>query len=246
MSSSDHFQGKPPLEHLFQARKKGQLITQEIHGNAPSCSWSVFWETIKTFAVLFSLLFMSLQFYAPSQEKILLLFGLGSLIWAPLQRALLHWKTLYKLHRLIEEEKWEIDHHRNTEREELAAMYQAKGFSGKMLDQVVDVLMADDNRLLETMLTEEFGLSLESFEHPLKLGFSAFLGVFSLCVCMGIGVFLYPISLYLISFLFLIGASLICAKKENIPLIPTFFWNTGIFLLVHLVLYFSHTLFSSL
>ena len=82
-----------------------------------------------------------------------------------------------KTPRLIEEERWEIEHHRPQEREELKALYAVKGFSGKLLDESVDILMADDNRLLQVMLEEELGLSLESYEHPLKQALGAFFGV---------------------------------------------------------------------
>ncbi len=243
MPNSDHFQGKSPLEHLFEARKKGSAISQENHGNSLSSFSSVFLETLKTFSVLFSLGIMSLQLYGvDSAFPVFILFGIGTFFWAPLQTALLHWRTLYKMHRLIGEEKWEIENNRDTERKELTAIYEAKGFSGKMLEQVIDVLMADDNRLLETMLTEEFGLPLENMEHPLKLALASFLAVFSLFFFMGTALFFYPISAYFFSFSFLIGSSLLSSKKEKMPLIPAFFWNSGVFLVVHLALYFSYTL----
>ena len=68
---------------------------------------------------------------------------------------------LERLHRVIEEERWEIEHHRQEEREELAALYQAKGLTGKLLDDVVATLMADDNRLLQSCSKRRWGLLLK-------------------------------------------------------------------------------------
>ena len=78
--------------------------------------------------------------------------------------------------RLLEEEKWEIEHNRNQEKVELKVLYRAKGFEGKLLDDVVDVLMADDKRALHIMLKEELGMTLEAYEHPLKQSLGALLG----------------------------------------------------------------------
>ena len=58
------------------------------------------------------------------------------------------------------EERFEIAHHRGQEKEELTELYALKGFKGELLDQVINVLMADDNRLLSVMLEEELGLEL--------------------------------------------------------------------------------------
>ena len=48
-----------------------------------------------------------------------------------------------------------------------------------MLDDVIDVLMADDNRLLQLMLEEEMSIELSSLQHPLKQAFGTFIGILS-------------------------------------------------------------------
>src|SRR6185295_12766345 len=77
---------------------------------------------------------------------------------------------------VLEQERWEIEHHRQQERDELKELYRAKGFEGKLLEDVLDVLMADDDRLLKVMLEEEMGLQLAQLDHPMKQGLGAAFG----------------------------------------------------------------------
>ena len=61
-------------------------------------------------------------------------------------------------YRRIEEKHIDVDP--EGEREEIRQIYIAKGFSGEMLENIVDVIAADRQRWVNTMLTEEWGLPI--------------------------------------------------------------------------------------
>lgn len=59
-------------------------------------------------------------------------------------------------------EEWHIDEVPDAEREEIRQIFAAKGFDGEMLDGVVSVITKDREQWVNTMLTEEWGLPLET------------------------------------------------------------------------------------
>jgi VIT1/CCC1 family predicted Fe2+/Mn2+ transporter len=131
-----------------------------------------------------------------------------------------------RVHRLIKEEKYEIDHNRDQEKEELLELYKAKGFKDKQLEEVVEVLMADDNRLLQIMLEEELGLTMGSFEHPLKQCLGAGLGVITGALLALLGLYFGGFVGLIISSCFaLTFTSAIAAKHLNNDLTKHIIWN---------------------
>lgn len=175
-----HFEGLSVMEHLRKTRTRGAIASAEIHGVELSGSLFAYLDALKESTILIALFYIIAFPFLHSTTlffKSALLFSFGLIIWKMSRSAILGWERLERLHRLIEEEKWEIEHKRAQEKEELRELYAAKGFKGKTLDEIVNTLMADDNRLLRVMLEEEFGLNLESFEHPLKQSSGAGLGV---------------------------------------------------------------------
>lgn len=169
----DHFKGKSVPEHLKEARIKGAIASAEIHGIEISNFIATGFEAARHTLIFLFLLWMLF----PHQILHCLLFSTAFLVWKSCHVAFLSWSCLERVHRITEEERWEIEHNREQEKEELKMIYMAKGLSGKLLEDVVSVFMANDHRALNLMLEEELGLTLESYDHPLQQGISAALGV---------------------------------------------------------------------
>lgn len=219
----NHFKGKKVLEHLVDARKKGAIAASEIHGTELPGHISAAADAAKESAYIILLICILI---APNAHRFMLIFIAGWLIWKVGRSAILGWARLERMHRLIDEERYEIEHQRPQEKEELRALYAAKGFSGKLLDEAVEVLMADDNRLLQVMLEEELGLHLETHEHPLKQASGAFLGVVGASLVLSFGLFFLPPWGAFASgaFVIALSAGTTAQLEKNNPL-PAIIWN---------------------
>ncbi|MCB1085384.1 MAG: VIT1/CCC1 transporter family protein [Chlamydiia bacterium] len=236
-----HFEGKEVTDHLKAAREKGTRATAEVHGTEMPGHTSAGTDTAKETAILLlALTTLLITFSTPHVLSILALFSAGWFFWKVGRSSLLGWARLERLHRLIEQEKWEIEHYRAQEKEELTAMYQQKGLTGKLLEQVIEVLMADDNRLLRVMLEEELGLTLESYEHPLKQALGAGIGVLS-ATLLGILAFYFGGFLWMALLLALLfsAASLLASHCEGNERIKSLVWSLSVGILsvgaVHLL-----------
>ena len=62
--------------------------------------------------------------------------------------------------RIRRDEAVQIDRFPEGEREEVRQLFAAKGFAGPDLDRAVEIITSDRQRWLDTMVREEFGLSL--------------------------------------------------------------------------------------
>ncbi len=180
MSDHEHFDNKSPLEHIIEARKKGRSVSAEVHGIEMPGHMAAFSDSLKEVSFLFLLLITLFPLLSISETKtfaFLALFCASLLIWKCGRSQLLGAARMERLKRLSQEEISEIEHHPEQETLELRALYEAKGLSGKLLDQVVTVLMADKNRALMVMLEEEMAIPLEAYEHPLKQASGALFGI---------------------------------------------------------------------
>lgn len=247
MKESGHFSGKPIPEHLKEARERGALASAEIHGTEMPGRFAAGVDAAKetTLSLLFVWIGLSAIGMPPSELLLLLiLFSSGWLIWKTYRSAMLGWARLDRLHRVTEEERWEIQHHRQQEREELKELYRAKGLDGKLLEEVVDVFMSDDNRLLNIMLEEELGLTLEIYEHPLKQSLGAAAGVLLSAILLLLGgVTHVEYGLPVASGIVLLLSTWLSSKQQRSPMLAPIVWNLAIAGFAGGTLYFLGQLF---
>lgn len=238
----EHFKDKDAIGHVAEAQALGLLSSSEIHGTEIPGHLSAGADAAREIAFLLLSVWCLIQpLHLPTTTHLQLLsiLAIGWTIWKLGRSSWLGWSRLERLHRVLEQERWEIEHHRQQERDELRVLYAAKGFEGKLLEEVLDVLMADDSRLLKVMVEEELGLSLESHEHPLKQGVGAFLGsIASACICLT--------ALYLGHFWGIVAGSglviavsaALSAKQSGNRTIHAIVWNLGIWALSFGIIYF--------
>jgi hypothetical protein len=234
-SKSDHFKGQTAVKHVVEAQARGIIASAEVHGTeipgSIAAATDAARETI--FFILLLNLFAIKFFWSHNLTLTLfLVFMFGWLIWKTGRSAWLGWSRLERLHRILEEERWEIEHNRTQEREELKALYAAKGFAGDLLEEVLDVLMADGDRLLKVMIEEELGLTLEVHEHPLKQSVGAAVGVLAAGLIALVGFALGSTNgLYLASTFTIALSAYISAHTEGNQVIPAIIWNLAIMFL---------------
>ena len=76
------------------------------------------------------------------------------------------------------------------EREEIRQIFSGKGFSGEVLERIVDTVCSDKRLWVETMLTEELGLARDP-PHPLASALATFIA-FVLVGALPLAPFLLP------------------------------------------------------
>jgi VIT1/CCC1 family predicted Fe2+/Mn2+ transporter len=81
-------------------------------------------------------------------------------------------KENYNKHKKIE--YWEVDNLPDKEKEEIRDIYRAKGFSGDLLEQVVEKITEDKDRWVDVMMKEELEMSEET-KSPITMGGVTFL-----------------------------------------------------------------------
>ncbi|NGX33943.1 MAG: hypothetical protein K1060chlam1_00287 [Candidatus Anoxychlamydiales bacterium] len=193
-----------------------------------------FAQCAKEFTILFLIVFIALRNLHLPVLPFILIFSFSFFILKIFLVAFLAWTKLQRLHKIIEDKKWHIEHKREETKAQLEEIYRAKGFSDKLLTDIVDTLTSDDNRLLQTMLEEEMGLSLGYFIHPIKQAFGAFLGMFLASIVFAITFFILPIAycFFVSGGINIIASSIIAAKYEKTKMSKEIVWDLAIAIVV--------------
>lgn len=233
--ANEHFKGKDAIEHVAEKQAQGIIDSVEIHGHEVPAPFIAATDAARDTAIILTSLWLFLRHLGLPLNSMLIylsIIALGWLIWKAGRSAWIGWSRLERLHRILEQEKWEIEHNRAQEKEELTALYAAKGFSGKLLTDAIDVLMADGDRLLRVMVEEELGLSLRSVEHPLKQGVGAAIGCILATTASLICLYIYPQWGILFGALaaVTIAAGAMAQQAQN-RMVNAIIWNAGIAIL---------------
>ncbi|HEV8052089.1 MAG TPA: VIT1/CCC1 transporter family protein [Parachlamydiaceae bacterium] len=230
--SPSHFNGKDALQHVIKAQAEGIASSSEVHGTEIPGHLSAAGDAARETAILLPMIWLLLDNLNDVPLKnlaLLLIFTFGWLLWKCGRAAWLGWFRLERLHRVLEQERWEIEHHYQQERDELRVLYAVKGFEGKLLEDVLDVLMADNDRLLKVMVEEELGLSLEKTEHPLEQGLGASVGVLiAALLCLAVAYFWSEYGIYLGAVIAITLSSAASAYLAKNQIVPAIVWNLGL------------------
>lgn len=185
--SHQHFKDKSVDHHIIEKFVQGVRLSHEPHGVEDPGPGIAAVDSARLSSVLLGCWLMTAGLFQ-CEFCTLIQYGLTvSLLLAAIlayRAASISWARLERLHRLLHEERYEIENNRDQERQELSALYRLKGFQEPLLSEVVSVLMADSDRLLKVMLEEELGLSLANHRHPLEMALGASVG----SLVAGIGV----------------------------------------------------------
>ena len=106
-------------------------------------------------------------------------------------------KDNYNKHKQVE--YWEVENLPDVERDEIREIYENKGFSGKLLNDIIDTITADKDRWVDVMMKEELEM-IEPKRSPLKIG----LVTYTSFILIG----LIPLSIYVWDYFYPITSSL--------------------------------------
>ena len=94
-------------------------------------------------------------------------------------------KDNYNKHKNVE--YWEVENLPEIEREEIRKIYQKKGFSGKLLEDIINVITSNKDRWVDLMMKEELEM-IEQKKSPMKIGLMTYISF----ILIG----LIPLSIY--------------------------------------------------
>ncbi|NOS99920.1 MAG: hypothetical protein HOP29_04775 [Phycisphaerales bacterium] len=170
--ASDAMDDDSVVDHVADARHRARdMLSGESHlGDVDD--WRQACVTARDAVVLLWLFWVALRGFGVVHPPgpLLTAAGLGVSLYLGVAAAIAARVRLRYLENELARERREINENPQHEREEVRALYAAKGFREPLLSQVVDVICADDDRLLKVMMEEELGLFVQHAHHPLLVG----------------------------------------------------------------------------
>ena len=177
-TSAEMFTAGDASDHVREARRRArQMLGAEAHTGGVD-DWRRALISARDSIIVVSLLWLGLHGFGDPPFTpwllIALAIGFAMLVGISTGRST-HAQVQYYLSEL-DRERREVRENPDGEREEVAALYAAKGFREPLLTTIVDTLVADDERLLKVMMEEELGLSIHHMNHPILVGLWNFFG----------------------------------------------------------------------
>ncbi len=127
--------------------------------------------TVTTFAIVSGVVGAGLP------KHIAIILGIGNLLADGFSMAIGNYLSTKTDRQIVDRvrraEELHIEHVPEGEREEIRQIFANKGFHGHLLEEIVLVITNDRKQWVDTMLTEEFGLRLES-PSPIKASLATF------------------------------------------------------------------------
>ena len=146
-----------PLEHSHEPEHIAQRLAQ-----GPPASYLRDWVyggidgSITTFAIVAGVIGADLP------ARVVLILGVVNVLADGFSMAAANFSStrteIEEYHHKRNMEERHVDLHPDGEREEVRQIFEAKGFAGRDLDRVVDVITAERDRWIDMMMTEEHGL----------------------------------------------------------------------------------------
>lgn len=143
---------------------KENLVSDAVLGGIDGC--------VTTFAVVSGVVGAGLS------PSVALVLGFANLIADGFSMAISNYESIKTdrefVQNIRDSEKEHIDKIPSGEREEIRQIFKNKGFSGDVLEEIVNTISADQDLWVETMLTEEHGVRKNN-RNPVKAGMVTFI-----------------------------------------------------------------------